>query len=337
MPVAEDVGPAAFSVSANGILVYQRGGGRQQLTWFDRHGTNLGTVAEPFLQVRALSPPAVSPDGKRVAYTRGDTSGNADIWLFEFARGISTPFTMGPGFNGNPLWSPDGSRIAFVGRRPGASGLYQKASNLSGGEELLYKADYPASPDLGIVPTSWSQDGRFFLYGSGPTGGLWRLAMDVPGSHKAVLLVPQQSGPRGAVFSPDGRFFTYTSQKASGDDVYLRSFDPSTGSGSAVAGGEWKVSRDGGDGGHWGKDGKEIFYGAPDGTMMAVEVTTTPVFQLGTPKPLFRSTALTNANSRFANWTVTPDGQRFLIPVPASANAEASYTVVLNWQAALKQ
>src|SRR5262249_34229805 len=127
--------------------------------------------------------------------------------------------------------------------------------------------------------------------------------------------------------SPDGRFLTYTSQKAGQDDVYVRRFDPSI----PQAGEELKVSQGGGDVGNWRADGKEIFYRAPDGAIMAVNVTTSPALQLGTPRVLFRSEAT------FADWAVAPDGQRFLIPVPVENDAAAPYTVVLNWQASLKR
>jgi len=316
--IAEGVGPVAFSASTNGTLVYQRNSrmNLRQLTWFDSQGTNLGKVGEPFLNPDFISAPALSPDSKRVAYARNDESGNPGIWLFEFARGISTPFAIDPSGNTNPVWSPDGSRIAFLGVRQRVRAIYQKAANLSGGEEVLYTADG--------APTSWAR--RFILYGSGGLG-VSLLPVDGPGPHKPILIVSQESNQRGGRLSPDGRFLTYTSQKAGRDDVYVRSFDPST----PQSGEGLRVSQDGGDVGNWGADGKEIFYRAPDGTIMAVDVTTTPVFQLGTPRALFRSEAT------FADWAVAPEGRRFLIPVPVGNSTAAPYTVVLNWQASLKR
>src|SRR5437762_7694429 len=74
-PVAEQVGynpnnlVASFSVSENGVLVYDSGGERNdQLVWFDRTGQPLGTVGEP----GRFRTPSLSPDEKQVAASRSD-------------------------------------------------------------------------------------------------------------------------------------------------------------------------------------------------------------------------------------------------------------------------
>jgi hypothetical protein len=90
------------------------------------------------------------------------------------------------------------------------------------------------------------------------------------------------------------------------------------------------ISKDAGAAVRWRGDGKEIFYRVPGGDLMSMEVSTTPVFQPGVPKPLFKPPAPSNLN-----WDVTADGQRFLFAVPVSQNSAAPYTVVLNWQAAV--
>lgn len=64
---------------------------------------------------------------------------------------------------------------------------------------------------------------------------------------------------------------------------------------------------------------------------MAVDVKTSPEFTPGPPKPLFKTSAFS------AFWEVSPDGQRFLVPVPVGVNAAAPLTVVLNWQSALRK
>jgi serine/threonine protein kinase/Tol biopolymer transport system component len=331
LPVAERVASNialgnGFSAS-NGALVYRAGGplGEQQLTWFDRQGKSLGAVVDPFI-INAASAPALSPDGKRIAYARSETSGNAQIWLFELARGINSPFTVGSGDNRNPIWSPDGSRIAFFSRREGTGGIYLKSSNLGGGDELLYKAtkDAPVGP-----PISWSRDGRFITYGTGGIG-VWMLPVNGPGERKPMQLVGPEFNQRAARFSPDEKFFSYISLKSGRDEVYARAFDSSGGPAAKASGREWPVSKDGGDGAHWRGDGKEIFYMAPDRTIMAVDVKTNPE-PFGTPKPLFKT------NARVPYWEVSPNGQRFLIPVQVGANSPGPYTVVLNWQAAVKK
>ena len=129
-----------------------KGGVQGRLTWFDRQGKVAGTSGEPGLY-RTLT---ISPDGKRAAFERADPqTQNRDIWLLDVASGRTTRFTSDPAWEAFPTWSPDGSRIIFTSNRSGVYDLYQKASNGTGTEELLYKSSE------GKGPTSWSPDGRY--------------------------------------------------------------------------------------------------------------------------------------------------------------------------------
>jgi len=98
LPIAEQVsGQSGSSVSSNGVLVYRTGGllPGAQLSWFNRQGTLVGTVGG--VNTFAAYAPALSPDGKRMAYGRIDPqSGNVDIWLYDFARNVPTRFTFDP-------------------------------------------------------------------------------------------------------------------------------------------------------------------------------------------------------------------------------------------------
>jgi hypothetical protein len=151
------------------------------------------------------------------------------------------------------------------------------------------------------------------------------------GERKPIPLVAAEFNQRGARFSPDGRFFSYLSNESGTDGVYVQTFDPAAASGSHAAGGKWMISKGGGLSAHLRTDGKEIFYLAPNGDMMAVDVTTAPSFQPGVPRRLFNP----RASSRY--WDVTGSGQRFLLPVAVNENAAAPYTVVLNWMSLLKR
>jgi eukaryotic-like serine/threonine-protein kinase len=317
----------AFSASGNGSLVYRSGGsgGPQQVTWFDREGKPVGTFGDAAPPEMYASAPAVSPDGKRVALTRNDAqAGSTDIWLFEFARGLTTRFTFGPGASTNPVWSPDGSRIVFLVHRGGAWGIYRKAANLVGGEELLYK-----SPAGILLPTSWSRDGKFLLF---QTGGAGVLALPMEGAErKPIPLLSREFNQRGARFSPDGRYMSYVSNESGRDEIYIRTFDPAGGANSPSAG-KWQVSRDGAVSAHWRADGGELLYTSPNGTIMSVDVVTAPVFQSGVPKPLFRA-----LSAGGANWDVSADGKRVVLSVPVGANPAAPYTVVLNWTSLLRR
>src|SRR5207247_3780588 len=111
---------------------------RSQLTWFDRNGGQTGVVGQPGY----LSNFSISPDGKKVASTRirsSNPSAGADIWLHELERGTESRFTFKGLFSVSPVWSPDGSSIAYGMSERGAWEVYQKPTNGTGKEELLAK------------------------------------------------------------------------------------------------------------------------------------------------------------------------------------------------------
>jgi hypothetical protein len=116
--------------------------------------------------------------------------------------------------------------------------------------------------------------------------------------------------------------------------VYVQPFpDPS--------GGKWLVSRGGG-GNHpkWRRKGKELFYISADSKIMAVDVTTTPVFRSGSPKALFATPLFAyTITPNVTRYDVTPDGQRFLINTLSADGAAtpSPITVIVNWQIGLKK
>ena len=143
-----------FSVSAEGTLAYTIGTPERRLIWVDRSGRPVGTAGEPGYYVHV----ELSPDDARAALERLDSPGGiSDVWVFDFSRGTSSRFTFDPGFDFNPVWSPDGGRIAFASNRAGAYHLYQRAS-AGGPEERLLESSAV------LYATQWSPDGRFIVY-----------------------------------------------------------------------------------------------------------------------------------------------------------------------------
>jgi eukaryotic-like serine/threonine-protein kinase len=344
VPIAEQVLNLSFSASATDALVYVTGSSsgvptetnayiRGQLTWFDREGKVLGAFGDSGVY-REL---ALSPDGKRVAFERVDPQNlsTRNIWLYDFARGVTTRFTFDSAWDAFPLWSPDGSHVAFGSNRGGGFDLYQKASNLAGEDELLYKSEDAK------VPTSWSPDGRFLLYFSPATPNrMWLLPLGGGGGDRKAILIERSEFNEGAPrFSPDGRWIAYSSNESGKDQIYVRPFDASVATGPSSARGtagtgKWMVSKDGGLNPIWRRDGKELFYlSSVGGTAMAVDVNTSGVFQAGVPKLLFK------VPPGVLFWDVSADGKRFLMAAPSAESAaeQPKFTVVLNWQAGLKK
>ncbi len=341
VPLAEQVGSflqyGFFSASTNGEIVYRPGAGDvARLTWFDRQGKALGTAGEPGVYDTI----SLSPDGTRAFVSRADDPSNSvaeTLWLVDFSRGTSTRLTFGSLSATLGTWSPDGSRIIFASNESGEFDLYQKLANGVAPEEVLLKS----SDDK--FPTSWSRDGRFLLYQSTwdswdsrkatkPTKeGLWVLPLE--GDKKPFLFESTGSNSDEGQFSPDRRLIAYVSNESGRNEIYIRTFSPATTATAAEAGGKWLISTAGGTQPRWRGDGKELYYLAPDGLLMAVDISESLMFHAGAPKPLFRVPSHVGSSSD-NNWDVTRDGKRFLF---AAESTQGPFTVVLNWPSLLKK
>lgn len=332
--VAEQVGnlflSASFSASANGVLAYRRASGPSALTWYDRQGKVLSIAREPAAYTYTV---ALSPDGARVATSRVDpavTGPNTGIWLHEFGRSVSSRLTFDSAPDIAPVWSPDGSRIAFAAVRAGGTGLYQKNSNGAGREEVLL----PPANDF-KVSNDWSRDGRFLLYtiqDRKTNSDLWvaPLTADAqlsgPSTPFANTAFTEQQGQ----FSPDSRWIAYVSDESGRPEIHVQAFPVPAGGGSKTL-----ISRDGGTQPRWRRDGKELFYVSLDGKMMAVDVSSEQGFKSSVPKALFQVPIYgdDSAPSLF-RWDTTADGKRFLVDTVESS--PEPLTMVLNWMAGVK-
>jgi eukaryotic-like serine/threonine-protein kinase len=318
---------ASFSATSGGVLVYQaRSASGSQLEWLDRQGKLLGSIGDPANSFYQLE---ISPDGKRAVINRGFALNQpVALWVLDFARGTTERFTLGSSSAGYPVWSPDGRRIAFQSVNDGSYGIYQQSASGASEKKLLLKLDNRA------YPTSWSHDGRFLLctvVDPKTREDLWVLPLG--GDKRPFPLLRTVYKEEDGRFSPDGHWVAYASDESGGSEIYVRPFTPNAG----LPGGErkWLISNRGGILPRWSADGRELFYLAPDGTLMLVEVHTSPDFHADVPKPLFRRPAhIPNPDS--PGWDVTADGKRFLFSA-LTPSQQAPLTVVLNWQVLLKK
>ena len=312
-----------FSVSNNGVLAFATtGGDSRQLTWYDRQGKVLGHVGEP----AARDELALSPDGTRVAEGRSDNQGQWVVWMMDVARGVNTRLTFEDG-GGNAVWSPDGRQIAYAPSGGTSPDIYLKPANGANQAELLVRSE-------GIkTPMAWSADGRYLLYlqRKERKTDLWVLPM--MGDRKPFPYLVTPFSKSQAQFSPDGQWVVYTSNESGTNEAYVQPFPMSSG-------GKWPVSNGGGSQPRWSHDGKELFYFAPNETLMAVDFNASGgTGQLGIPKRLFRASVLggTGGAPTVAwRWDVSKDGQRFLINTSLEEADASPITVLLNWQATIK-
>jgi Tol biopolymer transport system component/predicted Ser/Thr protein kinase len=329
-PVAEQIqyfpqtANALYSASESGLLVYQTESPSvlSQMVWFDRTGREVGSLGAPGDQAN----PRISPDGKRVALDIMDhQTGNMDIWIYPSSGGVATRVTSDAAIDGSPVWSPDGERIGFMSIRGGSPDLYQRSSTGAGTEEPLHASE------RGKYTNDWSPDGRFLLFRAVDAKSnleLWSLPLG--GDRKPTPFLRSPFGVSHGQFSPDGRWVAYTSNESGRWEIFVAPFPG--------PGGNWRVTSAGGTEPRWRRDGKELFYLAPDGKLMAVEVRAGATFEAGAPTLLFqtRRRVPVSATDLFS-YDVSPDGQRFLVSTDVGEAASSALTAVFNWTLDLKR
>ena len=310
-------GAARFSASETGVLTFESAiSYSPHLVWFDRAGKMLDTVTLPG-PIKSLR---LSPDGQRLAVDVVDIrTGISDVWLQDVDRGVPRRFTYQQQIDEvNPIWSAEGKRIVFRSDRAGPPDLHEKALEGTGNEEVVFAS-------VGVQhPLDVSPDNQRLVYLEEDRitrSDLWMLPLT--GDRKPAPLLRTPFEERDAVFSPDGRWIAFESDESGAPEVYVTPID--------AVGSRRRVSVAGGQTPRWRRDGKELFYMAPNGGVMSVMIALGPPLQIAPARQLFVVTARA-VNDIF---DVSPDGQRFL--VNTAVRDSAPITAVLSWPSALRQ
>jgi dipeptidyl aminopeptidase/acylaminoacyl peptidase len=181
-------------------------------------------------------------------------------------------------------------------------------------------------------PSDWSRDGRYLVYASldpKTKADLWVLRdPGATGEHTPQPFLRSEFNESHGQVSPDGKYLAYQSDETGRFEIYVRPFPSGTG-------GKWQISSSGGGSPRWRRDGKELFYLAPDRRLMAVEVSTGSAFGSKMPKPLFETRIFGNyASAGYFTWryAVAADGKRFVV-LNTGESAAVPIIVVLNWAA----
>ena len=311
-----DGGAAAFAAADRAALVFRNdprrqatasgptvtaGGsfGGRPLRWIPRNGT-----AETAAEAAEWSGVDLAPDGKRAAAHRHDGDGG-DVWVFQVGQPTPAKFTFEAAQdNASPIWSPDGTRIAFSSQRNGKRGLYVKAADNSRAEELLLESEVP------VMPMSWSGERLVYWANDQRTAGdIW--SVGTSGDKKPVPILQTPADERNPQVSADGKWLAYSSNETGRSEVYIRPFPEGPG--------KIQVSVNGGVFPRWRRDGRELYFMSlvSLGSMMgsAIRVNGDSVDR-EVPRTLFQTLFVSNLHSRGQShaFAVTADGQRFLVP-----------------------
>ena len=299
---------SAFSLSHNGTLAYTTGRHQSELAWFDREGRQMSpAIAEGEIRHASLA-----PGGNMIAYDlAGGGNGMSSIWLHSMEREVRTRLTFGSAGAASPVWSPDARGIAFLSAADsGASIRFMSASGTQK-EEILYSSPAP------IASMDWSPDGRFILFAGGKgNSDLWSLPL--AGDRRPAPIANTSFEETSPAISPDARWLAYASNESGRQEVYLQTLP--------AAGARLQISNEGGSEPRWRRDGRELFYLAPDGALVAVAISIDRDHpRLGRPQPLFHAPSATS-------FAVTSNGTRFLV-VTRSENASHAIHLVIPWRA----
>ena len=217
------------------------------------------------------------------------------------------------------MWAPDSQSLAFAAAREGPPNLFLKRLDTADDQRLFRST-------IQNFPQSWSSDGAYIAYvmiEPKTQNDIW--VLPVTGDRKPIPLLrtPLYEGyPR---ISPDGRWLAYVSNESGARAVYVTRFPQPAG--------KWRVSTEGGSFPVWSRDGRELFYRAPDGRLMAVAVKSGSDFEAGAPTVLFTPRARPGNLGLAWFYDVASDG-RFLVNMFVDQISPPA-TVVLNWPAAI--
>jgi Tol biopolymer transport system component len=289
------------------------------LTWLDRAGRQVRTIGTPGLYLGFR----LSPDYQKIAVAKQNRrTGTPEIWLIDKLNGSEFPLTT-TRTDSFLVWAPDGKQPVFASDQGGGIfDLYRRPLDRSQSEQLVYKSSKDKEP------TSWSGDGRSLLFDDkdAKTGhGVWLLSLE-DSTAKPLILTSSYEG--SAAFSPNGRWVAYASDESGRRQINVQSFPQ----GDIRA----AISRDGGSFPVWSPKGDELFFLSDDREIMAAELhTDTTDLQAKVPKRLFPIPGPTRTAAKA--FSVSEDGQQFLLNLPTPDSGTQMITVVLNWATSLQK
>jgi len=311
-----------FAVSGRGDLVVLDHQGERSIP-----GPTLAEVSQSgrvirTIELRDASDLSLSPDGRSVVSTMGTAGSPAsEVWVTDLLTTSATRLTNTRTFSAWPVWSSDGSRVAYSRLNRGERGgqLYLVPADGSAEPRQLTHMDVPH-----VNVESWAPDGRTLVIQtpenseSSTKADLFTLDVDGDLTPKPLLVTPNNE-VQGAV-SPDGRWLAYASDQSGTMEVYVQPFQR--------RGGAVKISSRGGWEPLWRPGGTELFYRSMDGRQVWMADLSTGT--AGAPRLLFEGPFLGNVFPHGRIYGVFPDGH-LLLPLPIPKPVSRTATVVMGW------
>jgi Tol biopolymer transport system component len=271
----------------------------------------------------------LSPDGRLAAVELADDRyGTRDVWLVDTATNVLTRLTTHPATDWRPVFSPDGSEVAFASDRAGASTVFRVPSDGSGVETQFFR--YPRG---GAFPWDWSRDGKHLLLQVEDAQGRRTGFVSVPvdGGPPVALLEDEPTVVMFARFSPEGDRVAFVSTASGAPEVYVVSIADRR---------RARVSADGGLNPMWGRDGRQLFFADRRNQIMLATLDSQTGAVLSPAVPVFQPCVASNRTWQTAGAEsgidATSDGTRFLARCDQPDAANATWTVVVNWQGRLR-
>ncbi len=323
-PVLEGVnvglgGGADFAFSQTGDAIYASSQGPTfdyEIQWLDASGQT-----RPLHMVHALyESPALSPDGKRLAFEVASGPLHGDLWIKDLGRETLSRLTHLPGRNIAPVWTPDGQGIVFASYGHDAQGIYWIRYDGNGDPQRLMEigGDTPS-------PYSFSPNGNRLAYSVYRTGTelseIWTVPIegdrDRPRAGRAEMFLGNAGYADAPAFSPDGRWLAYFSNESGNYEVYVRPFP---GPGERV-----QISTGGGSRPLWSRDGRHLYFLDGEARINVVDCSATgSSFSAGRPRRWSdRSLAFVGGNYPY---TLAPDGQSFAVVLRSGTQEQPQQT-----------
>lgn len=331
--LVEQANLMSMSVTNEGTLVYAVNPVEQaRLLLLNREGELVGVAGAP---QAGMGRPEFSPDGRRVAVWGFEYESAWDVWVHEVDSPRKTRLSRNDGVDIQPVWSPDGTRIAFTSDRASGSGpqaardLYVRSVD-SNKEEELFAQDafvWDWSENGDYILTLLRQDGKQF------PGDIGYLEIKGQSPYEVKPLRKTKHDESHAVFSPDSRYVAFVSNDTGKLEVYVCSFPDCLK--------EKRVSTNGGAFPRWARRQGSLYYLQDEDTLMEVKITTQPDLDIGKPQPLFTHPSLAFPGyTATRKYDVSEDGERFIVVEDGMERISKENPAVIhvwrNWHAKFK-